>query len=152
MASQEGINQDQTVDAGIDDKLQTHDMAGTLARLKECSLFYEVVERAGLHGALGRSGLYTLFAPDNAAIGNHPPDDPLPFLEAHMLSGALRSEDLRGLQSVETVGGATLPVNLQGTAMQIGNATIQRADIPCTNGVLHVISASLIDKAAPQTK
>ncbi|MBV8710091.1 MAG: hypothetical protein JO028_23105, partial [Acidobacteriaceae bacterium] len=49
MASQEGINQDQTVDAGIDDKLQTHDMASTLARLKECSLFYEIIEKAGLH-------------------------------------------------------------------------------------------------------
>ncbi|MBV9676835.1 MAG: fasciclin domain-containing protein [Acidobacteriaceae bacterium] len=147
MASQEGINQDQTVDAGIDDKLQTHDMAGTLARLKECSLFYEIIEKAGLHGALGRSGLYTLFAPNNAAIGNHPPGDPLQYLERHMLSGAMRSEDLRGLQSVKTTAGTTLPVSLHGTAIHIGSATVQRADVPCTNGVLHVVSASLTDTA-----
>lgn len=145
MASQEGISQNQTVDAGIDDKLQTHDMAGSLARLKECSLFYEIVEKAGLHGTLGRSGLYTLFAPSNAVIGNHPPGDPLRFLEQHMLSGAMRSEDLRGLQSVKTTAGTTLPVSFHGTAMHIGNATVQRADIPCTNGVLHIVSASLAD-------
>lgn len=145
MASQEGISQDQTVDTGVDDKLQTHDMAGTLARLKECSLFYEVVEKAGLHGALGRSGLYTLFAPSNAAIGNHPPGDPLQFLEQHMLSGSMRSEDLRGLQYVKTTAGTTSPVSLHGTIIHVGNATIQRADIPCTNGVLHVVSASLAD-------
>ena len=61
MAGQDGTNLDQTVDPGRDDKLQTDTMAETLTRLKECSLFLEMVDKAGLHGALGHSGLYTLF-------------------------------------------------------------------------------------------
>jgi uncharacterized surface protein with fasciclin (FAS1) repeats len=143
MASQEGISQDQTVDSGIDERLQTHVMDETLAGLKECSLFYEMIDKAGLHGMIGHSGLYTLFAPNNSALGKNTPEDPLQFLERHLLSGAMRSDDLQGLRTVTTVAGTTLPVHVQGATMQVGNAAIQRADIPCTNGVIHVIGATL---------
>lgn len=142
MAGQDGTNLDQTVDPGIDDRLQTHSMDETLARLKECSLFYEVIAKAGLHGALGHSGLYTLFAPSNAAIGKHPPSDPQQFLEEHLLSGALRSDDLRGLQNVKTLAGNLLPVKVQDNTIHIGNAAVHHADIHCTNGVIHVLNAS----------
>ena len=147
MASQEGINQDQAVDRGIDERLETHTMAETLARLKECSLLHELVDEAGLYGALGRSGLYTLFAPANAALGKETPSNPLEFLEQHMLNGAMRSDDLQGLQNVKTVAGATVPIHLQGTTIQVGDATIKHADIQCTNGVIHVVSANLINTA-----
>lgn len=143
MAAQDGTNQDQTVDPGIDDRLQTHVIDETLTRLKECSLFYEIIDKAGLHGALGRSGLYTLFAPNNAALGKNTPGDPQQFLESHMLSGAMRSDDLQNLRTVKTVAGATLPVHVKDTTVQVGNAVVQRADIQCTNGVIHIIGASL---------
>ena len=143
MAAQDGTNQDQTVDPGIDDRLQTHAMSETLARLKECSLFYEMINKSGLHSTLGHSGLYTLLSPDNAALGNNTPGDPQQFLERHLLSGAMRSDDLQSLQTVKTVAGTTLPVHVQGARVQVGNAVVQRADIPRTNGVIHVIGANL---------
>ena len=148
MAGQDGTNQDQTVDPGIDNQLQTHTMDETLARLKECTLFYEMIDKAGLHGALGHSGLYTLLAPSNAAIGKNTPGDPQQFLEGHLLSGAMRSDDLQGLRNVKTVAGATLPVHVQGAVMQVGNAAVQRADIQCTNGAIHVIGANLSDNGS----
>src|SRR3954454_16439760 len=147
MAGQDGTNRDQTVDPGIDEKLQTHTIAETLAKLKECSLFYEMVERAGLHGTLGHSALYTLFAPSNAALGKNTPSDPQQFLEQHMLSGAMRSDDLQRLQNVKTVAGITVPVNVQGTTIRVGNATVHQADIQCTNGVIHTVSANLANTA-----
>ncbi len=128
MAGQDGTNRDQTVDAGIGDRLQTHTMDETLAGIKECSLFYDVIAKAGLHGALGRSGLYTLFAPSNAAIGKSAPDDPLEFLERHMLSGAMKSDDLQGLKNVKTVAGLSLPVSVQGATVRVGDAAISRSD------------------------
>jgi uncharacterized surface protein with fasciclin (FAS1) repeats len=143
MAGQDGTNKDQTVDPGIDDKLQTHTIDDTLARLKECSLFYEMIGKAGLHGTLGHSGLYTLLAPSNAALRKNTPNDPQQFLEGHMLSGAMRSDDLQGLRNVKTIAGTTLPVHVQGTTVRVGNAAVQRADIQCTNGVIHVIGANL---------
>ena len=148
MAGQDGTNQDQTVDPGIDDRLQTHTMDETLAGLKECSLFYDVIAKAGLHGALGRSGLYTLLAPSNAAIGKSAPDDPLEFLERHLLSGAMKSDDLQGLENVKTVAGASFPVSVQGATVRVGDAAISRSDIQCTNGVIHVVSASLVDSSS----
>ena len=144
MAGQDGTNRDQTVDPGIDDRLQTHTMDETLAGLKECSLFYEIISKAGLHGTLGHSGLYTLLAPSNAALGKSAPDDPQQFLERHVLSGAMRSDDLQGLRSVKTIEGTVLPVGVQDTTIRIGNAALQQTDIQCTNGVIHVVSANLL--------
>ena len=148
MAAQDGTNKDQTVDSGIDERLQTHALVETLAGLKECSLFYEMIDRAGLHGALGHSGLYTLLAPNNAALGKNAPEDPRQFLERHLLSGAMRSDDLHGLRTVKTVAGDMLPIHVQGARVQVGNAAVQRADIPCTNGVIHVVDASLISNGS----
>jgi uncharacterized surface protein with fasciclin (FAS1) repeats len=145
MAGQDGTNLDQTIDPGKDDKLQTHSMADTLARLKECTLFSEMVNKAGLHGALGHSGLYTLFAPENAALGKHTPSNPREFLEQHMLNGAMRSDDLQDLQTVKTVAGTTIPVRLQGKTIQVGEAAIKHADIQCTNGVIHFVSANPVN-------
>ena len=129
MAAQDGTNKDQTVDPGIDDRLQTHTIKETLAGLKECSLFYDIIDKAGLHGAIGRSGLYTLLAPNNAALGKNAPGDPQHFLEGHLLSGAMRSDDLQGLRNVKTVAGVTLPVSVQGGSLRVGNAAVQRSDI-----------------------
>ncbi len=143
MAGQDGTNQDQTVDSGIDDKLQTHTMDETLAGLKECSLLYEIISRAGLHGMLGHSGLYTLLAPSNADLGKSAPNNPQEFLEQHVLSGPMRSDNLQGLRNVKTLAGTTLPVIVQNSTIRVGNAAVQRADIQCTNGVIHVVSASL---------
>ena len=145
MAGQHGTSQDQTVDPGIDERLQIRTIAETLAKLKECSLFHKMVERAGLQGTLGHSGLYTLFAPNNAALGKNSPSDPQQFLEQHLLSGAMRSDDLQRLQNVKTIAGGTVPVSIHGATIRVGNATINRADIQCTNGVIHAVSANLAD-------
>lgn len=146
MASQEGINQDQTVDPGVDEKLKTVTIAETLPRLPECSSLYAIIRDADLEYRLRRSGLHTLFAPDNAALEGlelADPDAVEEFLSRHLLAGGFESFDLRRTKTVKTVAGHSFEVHPENGSFRIANARIVRSDIPCTNGVVQIIDAVL---------
>ena len=144
MASQEGRNQDQTVTLDVDQRLQTQSMFESLGRLAECSALCKLIESADLAYSLRRSGLRTLFAPSNEALAGHTPEDLDAFLSAHTANGAMELSDLRRTPTVKTLAGNTLAVKATNGSFQIGNATVARADVPCTNGVIHVINSLLI--------
>lgn len=145
MASQEGINQDQTVDPGIDARLQTRNIAERLATLEECSTLARLVREADLEYILRRSGLRTLLAPRNEALPNLPPEQVEEFLERHLLQGGQETFDLRRCREVKTVAGTVLPITQENGNIRIGNALITRSDIPCTNGVIQVVDAPVGD-------
>lgn len=138
MASQEGTSQDQTVDPGIDQKLQTHTLAETLEKQEQCGRLAQLIRDAGLEYVLRRSGLHTLFAPTDEAL-NPTPADMEEFLNRHLVSGGMESFDLRRGQSVKNLAGEVLPVQAENGSFRIGKARIVRSDIPCTNGVIHVV-------------
>lgn len=143
MASQEGISQDQMVDPGIDEKLKTTTIAETLARVQECSALYKLIQDADLGYVLRRSGLHTLLAPRNQALAGVSPVDAEEFLNRHLLGGGIESFDLRRIKNVKTAAGETLPVKPEDGTFRVGAALIVRSDIPCTNGVIHVIDKAL---------
>jgi uncharacterized surface protein with fasciclin (FAS1) repeats len=146
MASQEGISQNQTVDPGIDEKLKTVTIAETLARIEECSKLQKLVRDADLSYMLRRSGLHTLLAPSNEALSAFSPvnsDDAEDFLNHHLLNGGIESFDLRRVKNVKSGAGDLLEIHPESGSFRIGNALIVRSDIPCTNGVVHVIDAVL---------
>lgn len=143
MASQEGINQDQTVDPGIDTRLQTRNIADRLATLEECSVLAKLVRDADAEYILRRSGLRTLLAPKNESLQNFQPEDLENFLERHLLPGGQESFDLRRIREIKTVGGTVLPVSQENGSIRVGNALITRADIPCTNGVIQVVDSPI---------
>ena len=143
MASQEGINQDQTVEPGIDQKLRTRNIAETLASLEQCSSLYNAVRQADAEYLLRRSGLHTLLAPQNSALNDVPADAVEEFLMQHLLPGGIESFDLRRCQTVKTAAGKTLNVTPADGSFRIGQAKIVRSDIPCTNGVIQIIDGVL---------
>lgn len=141
MPGQQGTSQDQTVDPGIDRKLQTATIGETLANIEECSAFLKLIRDADLEYVLRLSGLRTLLAPRNDAVKDLPHNEAEPFLNQHLLSGAMESFDLRRCQNVKTIAGQVLPVAVEDGTMRIGKATIVKSDIPCTNGVIHIVDA-----------
>ncbi len=145
MASQEGISQDQMVDPGIDKKLKTTTIAETLPRIEECSALRNLVENADLDYLLRRSGLHTLLAPRNQALEGISPEDAEKFLSAHLLAGGIESFDLRRIKTVKTAAGEALPVKAEDGTFLIGAARIVRSNVPCTNGVIHVIDKVLAE-------
>jgi transforming growth factor-beta-induced protein len=138
MAGQEGTSENQTVDPGIDRKLQTRSIGETLGTMEKCSTFYKLLLDADLLYVLRRSGLHTLFAPRNEALPQPTPDDLEELLNRCLLPGAQESFDLRRCRSVKTADGETIPVKAEDGNLRIGKALIVRSDIPCTNGVIHV--------------
>ena len=76
MADNEGINQDQTVSSGIDQRLQTKLIADTIHELGACEAFANWVRQQELEYVLRRSGLRTLFAPTDQAFRPPASGDP----------------------------------------------------------------------------
>jgi transforming growth factor-beta-induced protein len=143
MASQEGISQGQTVAPDVDEKLKTATIAETLARLDECSTLLKLVRDADLEYMLRRSGLHTLLAPSNEALSGlklRHPDEVEAFLNHYLLPGGIESFDLRRVKSVKSLAGDTLQVRPENGSFRIGAALIVRSDIPCTNGVIHIVT------------
>lgn len=144
MASQEGLNQDQQVDPGIDDKLQTHNLGDTLGYLPECSKLHEAVLKADAGYLLGRSGLHTLFAPRNDGLPFLNAEQVESFLTKHLVAGGSELSDLHLCKNVKTESGEVLPVSYKEGVLRIGPAAVVRSDIPCTNGFLHIVDRPLV--------
>jgi uncharacterized surface protein with fasciclin (FAS1) repeats len=114
------------------------------------------LETSGLNVTLNGTGTFTLLAPTDAAFAKIPKAQlaalmanktKLTFVLAyHVVPGKLMSTDLTGGMKVKTLQGDTLNIKLANGGVMINNATIVRANIGCTNGVIHAIDTVLVPK------
>ena len=117
------------------------------------------VERAGLVGALQGKGPYTVFAPTNEAFAKIPADQLQALLADkakltavltyHVLKGRVPSSSLKATQTVPTLEGATITINVADGKATItdgqGNVSnIVKTDVKAKNGVIHVIDTVLL--------
>lgn len=118
------------------------------------STLLSAVQAAGLTQTLSGSGPFTVFAPTNAAFAKVPQDqlqallnDPARLravLLYHVVPGRVTSAQVAGLSSARTVQGGTLNVSASGGTVRINDATVTQADVPASNGVIHVIDTVLL--------
>jgi len=113
-----------------------------------------LLKKANLTDMLNGPGNFTLFAPTNAAFAkvnastladlqnNTPALNTL--LLYHVVPEKLLANNLTGSGTLPTANGFSLPYSVNGTTIQVGNATVTEADINATNGVIHVINGVLI--------
>jgi uncharacterized surface protein with fasciclin (FAS1) repeats len=119
--------------------------------------FASVVRLGGLEGTLNEGGPFTVFAPTNEAFNKLPAGtlenlskDPVSLknvLTYHVVPGKYMASDLYNGQMLTTVQGGTLSVNITGSTVMIGNATVSKTDITASNGVIHGIDEVLIPPA-----
>jgi transforming growth factor-beta-induced protein len=96
----------------------------------------------------------TIFAPTDDAFGklSQTPSARLSRDEAHLkrvithhiVPGKVMSVDLPGLRNISTLAGDELAINVGGSALYVGGAEVQQADIDATNGVIHIIDRVLL--------
>jgi transforming growth factor-beta-induced protein len=109
--------------------------------------------KAGLVDDLSGAGPFTVFAPTNdaftaalAALGKTldqlTADDLKPILTYHVVSGTVKSNDLKA-GPVKTLSGVSAFVSTAGGA-KVNNASVTSADILASNGVVHVIDKVLL--------
>ncbi len=115
---------------------------------------------ASLDGTLNADGNFTLFAPTDEAFAALPDGvldallaDPFGSLTTvllqHVAGASVLSTELSDGLEIISLAGETLTINFIGSAIFVNNAQITIADIPASNGVVHVIDAVLSNDPLP---
>ena len=110
--------------------------------------------KAGLMETLRGLGPFTLFAPpDSAFTALHrglldslldDVDRLRAVLFYHVLPGRLVSADLTRMRSAKTLNGQDVRILTSGTSCMIDDSRVINADVPCSNGVIHVVDKVLM--------
>ena len=120
------------------------------------STFAGAIKAAGLTEALAAKGPFTVFAPTDEAFAKLPAgtlDDLLKpenkeklkaILTYHVVSGKVMAAQAMKLNSAKTVNGKELTIKTEGGKVMINDATVTKADIHASNGVIHVIDTVLL--------
>lgn len=125
------------------------------------STLVTAVTAAELVETLSSDGPFTVFAPINDAFGAINEDtldallaDPAgaltEVLTYHVVSGVALSSDLSDNQTIETLNGQDVTVNITNDQVMINNATVVIPDIEVDNGVVHVIDSVLVPQPPAQ--
>jgi uncharacterized surface protein with fasciclin (FAS1) repeats len=135
------------------------DIVETAAAAGNFTTLLAAAEAADLVEALKGEGPLTVFAPTDEAFAALPEgtveallndiDALTAILTYHVVPGAVTSDQVVKLSSVETLNGASLTITLTGDGkVKIDNALVTVTDIKATNGVIHVIDAVMIPGAS----
>ena len=68
------------------------------------------------------------------------------ILTYHVVAGRVTAAQAMKLSSAKTVNGEELSIHTEGGKVMVNDATVTKADIVCSNGVIHVIDTVLLPK------
>lgn len=123
--------------------------------LSDFSTLVAAVKAAGLVNTLSGPGPFTVFAPTNEAFAKLPagtvenllkPENKAKLtkiLTYHVVSGKVPSTAITP-GAVKTVEGSTANIQIRGGKILINKAQVIKADVPATNGVIHVIDTVIL--------
>ncbi len=128
-------------------------IADTAAANPQLSTLNKLIGDAGLTETLSGPGPFTVFAPTNDAFKAVPAKtldalgkDPVllkSVLSYHVLAGKVAAADVKN-GPAKTVQGANVALSRAGTFVTIDEAVVTTADVPVSNGVVHVIDRVLL--------
>ena len=125
----------------------------SIARERELGAYLVALDSAGLRAELEAKGPFTLFIPIDAAFERFTTSE-LDALDADfdalrrlmeytIVRGALSSDSLARLDSVETLGGEELDVTASD-GLAVNGIQIVETDVECANGVVHILAETPI--------
>ena len=113
-----------------------------------------LLTKAGLAGTLQGKGPFTVFAPTDAAFAKVPKatlnalaKDRAKLravLLYHVVKGKVMAAQAMKLRSAKSLQGQALTIRVSGGKVIVGGATVTKADVTASNGVIHVINKVLI--------
>jgi len=114
------------------------------------------VQAADLVAQLKGAGPYTVFAPTDEAFAKIPKADldalikDTPRLHKvlthHVFAGNANASDLAMLKDLSVADGGRLPIEAGKGTLKVGGATVIKANVGASNGIIHVIDTVLIPK------
>jgi len=113
------------------------------------------IKAAGLTDTLTGKGPFTVFAPSDEAFKKLPSGalDALlkdtaklkAIVSYHVVAGHVSAKDVRSGE-VMTLQGSALTAVMSPSGLQVNGAHVKQADMPATNGVIHMIDAVIMPK------
>ena len=135
-----------------------------LERLGNFSILLTALETANLKDTVATGGPFTVFAPTDQAFADllaqlniTPPEllanpNLASILLYHVVPGRERAGQLLSSSTQATLSdGKSVLVVLEGTEVLVNRAKVTRANVPASNGVIHVINKVLLPPAEPTT-
>ena len=136
------------------------DIVQTAAKAGQFKTLVAALKAAGLVSTLKGPGPFTVFAPTDAAFAKLPHGTVATLLKPankktlikiltyHVISGAAVSAKqamaMTTPTSPPTVEGATLQIKTVNGKVMVNNATVVKADVKASNGVIHAINTVLM--------
>jgi uncharacterized surface protein with fasciclin (FAS1) repeats len=140
--------------AGTAVQAQEKDIVDTAIAAGSFKTLVAAVQAAGLVDTLKGAGPFTVFAPTDDAFAKLPAGtvdallkDPAKLKDIllyHVVSGKVMAADVVKMTSAKTVEGKNIRIKVDGSTVMVNNATVVKADILCTNGVIHVIDTVIM--------
>lgn len=125
----------------------------TALRTPQLSTLSKLVAEAGLADTLRGTGPYTVFAPSDEAFKAVPAKTLAELstnkellksvLTYHVVSGKVTANDVKP-GNVKTVQGANVALAKSAGYVTVEDALVTQADVPATNGVVHIIDRVLM--------
>jgi uncharacterized surface protein with fasciclin (FAS1) repeats len=113
-----------------------------------------LLTKAGLAGVLQGKGPFTVFAPTDAAFAKVPKATLAALaknkaklravLLYHVVKGKVTAAQAMKLHSAKTLNGKSVSIRVKGGKVIVGGATVVKANVNASNGVIHVINKVLI--------
>ena len=133
------------------------DIVDTAIAAKDFKTLVTAVKAAELVEVLKGKGPFTVFAPTDKAFAKVPKADLEALLKDkkqlqavltyHVVAGKVMAADVVKLKSAKTVQGEAVKIAVDEGKVTIDGAEVVKADIPCSNGVIHIIDAVLMPPA-----
>ncbi len=116
------------------------------------------VKAAGLVDTLSGDGPFTVFAPSDEAFAKLPKgtiEDLLKpenkkklasILTYHVVPGKVMAKDVVKLTDAKTAQGSKVKIAVKDGEVMVNKAKVVKTDIPCKNGVIHIIDSVILPK------
>lgn len=130
-------------------------IADVVARTPQLSTLNTLIAEAGLAETLRGAGPLTVFAPTDAAFAALPAKTRAELadkqrlkavLTYHVVPGKLTAAQIKP-EHLKTVNGANVGVSKAGAFVTFDEALVVQADVPATNGVVHLIDKVIVAPA-----
>ncbi len=135
------------------------DIIDTAVAAGQFNTLAAALKAAGLIDTLKGKGPFTVFAPTDDAFKKLPreavanllkpenKDQLISILTYHVVPGRVMAAQAMRLDSAKTVQGEEIAISTSNGKVMINDATVVKADISCSNGVIHVIDSVIMPPA-----
>lgn len=135
------------------------DVINQVADIRELKTLNAMLQAANLVETLHGAGPYTIFAPTDDAFDKLPQETVRSLLKPenkeqlvrilnyHVVPGRLTAMEVGNIdqpQMTRTANGQRISVGIEQGEFRVGPARIVRRDLPCSNGIIHMIDQVLL--------